>query len=368
MLKQAHVVSYSEFTHEDGQPMLGCKHYPRACKLKAACCDIWIVCRHCHDEAMDHPMNRFQTETVMCMRCNHIQPVGPNCQSCAEPFASYYCSKCRFYDNTPDKNIYHCDMCRICRVGKGLEQDNFHCMKCNACVSNEYSRKHRCLKNSLDANCPICGLYLFTSTLPVVFMRCGHTMHSHCFDEYTMQHFTCPLCHKPLTNMTPFYRDLDRMLEQEQMPEDQRDKMVEVLCHDCDQRCNTNFHYAYMKCTNCHGYNTRRIGDPTEQQPSSSDPMEMDTDAGEGSSQNPQNRQPIPGDLRQIEALAARRLQVGIFDYADEQDDDNVETIEVETPAANSDIATTRAESPKPVQDRAVVRRSDVEQTNLETF
>lgn len=247
---------------DTGEPMLGCEHYPRNCKIRAACCDIWVVCRLCHeDPSMDHAIDRFATKEVMCMKCRHVQEVSEKCSACGIRFARYFCPKCKFYDNTPGKDIYHCDKCGICRVGKGIGFDNFHCDRCNACVSMEYSKNHRCLKRSLDADCPICGQYLFTSTKPVVFMRCGHTMHSHCFDIYTEEHFTCPLCHKALTNMKAYYAQIDEAMKREVMPAEHRNKVAEVLCHDCDLRSETAFHFLYLKCRapNCGSYNTRLL-------------------------------------------------------------------------------------------------------------
>lgn len=37
----------------------GCKHYKRNCKLVASCCNKSYTCRHCHDEATDHVMDRY---------------------------------------------------------------------------------------------------------------------------------------------------------------------------------------------------------------------------------------------------------------------------------------------------------------------
>lgn len=260
MEQQKYEPSYSNLIDPaTSEKMLGCEHYPRNCKIKADCCQMWTVCRLCHDDpSMDHTIDRFKTKEVLCMLCWTTQPVQRDCVKCKVRFASYFCEKCKFYDNTPGKDIYHCDKCTICRVGKGIGHDNFHCDRCDACVSKEYSRNHRCLKKSLDANCPICGTYLFTSTKPVIFMRCGHTMHSHCFDAYTTEHFTCPLCHKALTDMHPYWSQLDERMKREVMPPEYRNRVAEILCHDCDKRSETPLHFAYMKCMapNCGSYNT----------------------------------------------------------------------------------------------------------------
>ncbi len=51
--------------------------------------------------------------------------------------------------------------------GKGLGIDSFHCMSCNACMSLELFRKHRCKEQSLKGNCPVCSDLLFESKYPV---------------------------------------------------------------------------------------------------------------------------------------------------------------------------------------------------------
>lgn len=255
--------SYSNVRNPDtGEFMLGCEHYPRKCKLLADCCDAWVVCRHCHDQHNPgHVMTRFNTKRVLCMECNLEQPVSKTCinSKCAIEFAHYFCPKCKFFDDTPDKSIYHCDHCRICRVGKGLGHDNFHCSICDACVSLKYREDHRCLKRSLDAHCPVCKQYLYTSTRPVVFMKCGHTMHAHCFDDYIKTYYTCPLCQKALTNMATYYNQIDQAVSSEVLPEEIRNKRAEILCHDCGRRCETQYHYSHLKCTHCNSYNTRLI-------------------------------------------------------------------------------------------------------------
>lgn len=161
----------------------GCEHYPRRCKIKAACCDRWVGCRLCHDDPklnLDHNIDRFATREILCMECGMEQPVAEFCAGCGVQFARHFCPICKFYDDTPGKDIYHCDKCGICRVGKGLGIDNFHCNTCQSCVSLESKEVHVCVENSLQANCPICKVYLYTSLEPAVYMRCGHTMHSSC--------------------------------------------------------------------------------------------------------------------------------------------------------------------------------------------
>lgn len=86
-------------------------------------------------------------------------------------------------------------------------------------------------------------------------------MHSHCFDVYTAEQYICPLCHKALTNMRPYYAQIDEAVRRESMPPELRNKLSEVLCHDCDKRSETPYHFLYLKCqtSGCGSYNTRLL-------------------------------------------------------------------------------------------------------------
>jgi len=107
---------------------------------------------------------------MMCMYCNTVQPAGQNCVNCERCLAKYYCDKCKLWDNEPKKSIYHCDDCGICRIGKGLGEDYFHCKKCNACLAISLKGNHKCIERNLESNCPICGEYIFTLTSIFIFM------------------------------------------------------------------------------------------------------------------------------------------------------------------------------------------------------
>ncbi|XVF53889.1 hypothetical protein PTKIN_Ptkin05aG0135900 [Pterospermum kingtungense] len=179
----------------------GCEHYKRNCKLRAACCGKLFTCRFCHDKVSDHSMDRKATIEMMCMGCLKIQPVGPTCitPSCnGLSMAKYYCNICKFFDD--ERNVYHCPFCNLCRVGKGLGIDYFHCMTCNCCLGIKLVN-HKCLEKGLETNCPICCDFLFTSSATVRALPCGHYMHSACFQAYTCSHYTCPICSKSLGDM-----------------------------------------------------------------------------------------------------------------------------------------------------------------------
>ena len=112
---------------EEGGKTLGCAHYMRNVKLQCSVCYRWYTCRFCHDAAEDHPLNRRETKNMLCMLCGCAQRAAGECRACRETAAWYYCGVCKLWDNDPEKNIYHCDDCGICRIGQGLGKDFYHC-------------------------------------------------------------------------------------------------------------------------------------------------------------------------------------------------------------------------------------------------
>ncbi len=70
---------------------------------------------------------RRETSNMLCMLCGHAQKVGDICVRCGESAARYYCNICKLWNDDPDKSVYHCNDCGICRVGEGLGKDFIHC-------------------------------------------------------------------------------------------------------------------------------------------------------------------------------------------------------------------------------------------------
>lgn len=257
------------FVDPDGQ-VLGCSHYQRRCKVRAECCNLYVTCRLCHDEGMDgdHRMNRFEIKSVLCMECGREQAVGPECinPDCSvNRFAHYYCDVCNLFDDSGTP-VYHCDACGICRQGR--REDNFHCDKCNACISGSARDVHRCLESSLQGLCPCCLEDMFQSRDSVVFMRCGHALHTHCWEEVIKTRFTCPVCQRSMTSMDSYFRSLDAVVQADidAMPETFRNRTERILCNDCGGTSEVPFHFHYHKCTQilennraCGSYNTRVI-------------------------------------------------------------------------------------------------------------
>lgn len=114
---------------DDSVKALGCAHYKRNIKLQCSACSRWYTCRFCHDAVEDHMLNRRETKHMLCMLCGCAQPAAEECALCSRRGAWYYCDVCKLWDDdpNPNKNIYHCDDCGICRIGQGLGKDFFHC-------------------------------------------------------------------------------------------------------------------------------------------------------------------------------------------------------------------------------------------------
>jgi len=254
---------------------LGCSHYSRNVKVQCFDCNQWHPCRHCHDASPNlpfpHGLNRKMTRNMLCMLCSTPQPAGPTCTNCGVDSAYYYCSKCKLWDNDSTKSIYHCDDCGICRRGEGLGRDYVHCKRCNVCISISTSSTHPCVERATDCDCPLCLDYLFSSSLPVVSLACGHYMHGSCYKDLMHVTYRCPVCNKSAVNMELQWRKLDDEIRLQPMPEDEFEdsaaakanpthrrvpRKVFVGCNDCGGRGWSAFHWLGLKCPHCDGYNT----------------------------------------------------------------------------------------------------------------
>ncbi|RYP52375.1 hypothetical protein DL769_010687 [Monosporascus sp. CRB-8-3] len=112
---------------DTGYRPFGCDHYRRNVKLQCSTCNRWYTCRFCHDQVEDHALIRKETKNMLCMLCGTPQRAGEVCVACGASASRYYCSICKLWNDDPDKNIYHCDDCGICRIGRGIGKDFFHC-------------------------------------------------------------------------------------------------------------------------------------------------------------------------------------------------------------------------------------------------
>jgi RING finger/CHY zinc finger protein 1 len=247
------ITTIKEYNGDD----LGCKHYKCGVKVKAPCCRKWYVCRLCHDEVESHTMDRYAITQIICMHCSHMQSATQICVQCNTKLAHYYCDMCKLWDNDPSKDIYHCNDCKLCRRGKGLDIDYYHCKTCQTCISTTMKDNHRCIERLLDCNCPICGEYLFTSRDSVGFMACGHPIHLQCIIQHASKSYRCPICFQTIADTTLLFQRMDEALKQQPMPPEFAGFTAQVLCNDCHKESRVPYHFLYHKCLNCRSFNTR---------------------------------------------------------------------------------------------------------------
>jgi hypothetical protein len=246
--------------HNEKDNVYGCTHYIKNCKIKAPCCNQMFTCRRCHDEAItDHKINRYLIEVMMCFFCKQLQPISNECTNCHKTMAFYFCGVCKFFDGNELKNIWHCDKCGMCRVSKE-KNSHEHCDQCHTCMIIGHQNH---TDRVLDCNCPICGENMFTSTIPSCFPEpCQHAIHAKCLNQYFRSgRYSCPICSKTYSDvdMSPVWREIDRAIELQPVPEEYKEWKVEILCNDCNVKEITAFHFIGNKCSKCQGYNTNII-------------------------------------------------------------------------------------------------------------
>jgi len=234
-----------------------CDHYTRHCSIIAPCCGKEYPCRICHDDVeyeekikKFHKVDRFKIKRVKCLECGVEQIKSNKCENekCGIEFGKYYCENCSLYDDDISKGQFHCEGCGICRVGG---RDNFeHCEKCGSCQPKE---KHTCLK-SKENNCPICMEDIFQARKTSTSLRCGHVLHSECFELYVKTNYKCPICLKSICDMNAF---IEAQVNNVLMPEELRVD-TEILCNDCNEKSIVKYHIMAMKCGKCGSYNTKR--------------------------------------------------------------------------------------------------------------
>ena len=247
---------------------LGCEHYKRGCSLKCPDCEEYHTCRFCHNEKWEyykdikkqHIIDKQRVENIRCLECNEEQPVSNECIKCKLKFGEYYCEKCVFWDNDLSKEIFHCDDCKLCRVGG---KENFqHCDNCGMCLLKSKFEEHNCRVSTFDGECPICFEDLKTSTEQLSLLRCTHVLHEKCLLDYLQhQNLQCPLCKKFIYDITSqniqiCTRQIDLINQSIVVPEELQRK-INIKCYECGKVENDVDWSPYgNKCTDCNVYNT----------------------------------------------------------------------------------------------------------------
>lgn len=242
----------------------GCSHYKRKCSIICIECKGIYICRICHDNErydneMDikkaHKIDRYKIERVICLKCGIEQEISNKCVKCDIKFGNYYCSICNLFDDE-DKGQYHCDECGFCRIGG---RDKFkHCDICNICIN--INSNHKCKKNQYNNDCAFCCDDLHSSTNVSIQVKCGHIFHRKCYLENLKQNnYKCPLCFKSMIDMNNINEFYDREIENTIIPDEYKDKELDIFCNECEKKSKCKFHIVALKCSLCNGYNTRKI-------------------------------------------------------------------------------------------------------------
>jgi len=292
----------------DSNPLYeGCAHYRRKATLLAPCCNEYVGCRFCHDEAKyeknpdpkkAHQLDRKAVKTVQCMRCNTVQDADKTCASCGITLGAYWCPTCVLLDDV-DKGQFHCDKCGICRVGG--QENHTHCDKCGICVKTAAFAEHSCASNAALTDCSVCLESLHTSREPTQFLPCGHGLHAPCLRSFVESgQSTCPLCKKSMMSAEQHRRYIELMDEEiasTPMPHEYRKKRVKVRCYECREESVTPFHILQLKCrapaSSCGGsYNTVKIGEAPEEEPSDAEPSDAEPSDAEPSEAEPSDAEP----------------------------------------------------------------------------
>eukprot|EP01130_Rhizamoeba_saxonica_P014811 TRINITY_DN650_c0_g1_i2.p1 TRINITY_DN650_c0_g1~~TRINITY_DN650_c0_g1_i2.p1 ORF type:complete len:237 (-),score=32.18 TRINITY_DN650_c0_g1_i2:24-734(-) len=199
---------------------------------------------------------------MYCMVCGTLQMIAENCNNCHQSMARYFCGICNFFDDTEGKDIYHCNKCGLCRRGKGLGIDRYHCDDCHICMVISEANHTKHIDRQYDANCPICGEYLFTSRDGIHNPEpCRHPIHIHCFSEYVQhRNYTCPICHKTYDELRRLierqWSFTSRMVAETPVPDEYQNYRVNILCNDCEQSSEVSWHFFGHECTHCNSFNT----------------------------------------------------------------------------------------------------------------
>ncbi len=238
-----------------------CEHYLRHTSIFAPCCQKWFPCHRCHNDETDHELNRSEVTLIKCRECLTEQSVSEKCQnwecSRAERFDLSYCHQCLIWNDDPDRPMFHCNDCGMCR--KGLRKDYWHCQTCGYCSHVDAKNSHICQSNKIHDNCPICQESLMNSQIGVIQPHnCAHLMCFKCYEGLKENNqYQCPICRKSFFNMAAQWLFIDHILLRHRMPPELSHYRADVSCNDCPHRSRgLRYHFQFHKCLYCGSYNT----------------------------------------------------------------------------------------------------------------
>ncbi|XP_065069262.1 RING finger and CHY zinc finger domain-containing protein 1-like [Rhopilema esculentum] len=254
MLGKSLIKMASSYEEVDLDDLQDCSHYLRKCCLVAPCCKKFFICRLCHDISESHTLDRYSVEEIVCIQCKLKQAVTDRCINCHIKFGHYACLVCRMFDDR-DKKQFHCDKCRICRIGG--EENFFHCPKCDMCLAIGIKESHKCIEKISRSDCPVCLEDMHTSRTPLLVPSCGHMIHEGCYSAMRKTGaITCPICCKSYDDAAMVWKRLDEIVGATPLDDKYKDIKMKILCRDCHKESEAQFHIVGIKCGECGSYNT----------------------------------------------------------------------------------------------------------------
>lgn len=248
---------------------IGWEHYLRKCSLYCYQCQEFHTCRFWHDDIHEnnfkdikksHKLDRHNIELLKCLVWGNIQKPDHNCSKCGIRFAEYSCLKWNLFDEEGmEKELYHCSDWGICRQG-GAE-NSYHCPNCDICLPLSMKDNHEC-SNFRQSQCPICFEDFFSIRDAGCRLKCGHLIHSKCFDLYFKTSFSCPLCKKFAFSdevKEKIYAQIEEEIANTVMSEELQNLKVDIICNDCQQKGPADFNIIALKWSHWGGYNTNRV-------------------------------------------------------------------------------------------------------------
>ena len=156
-----------------------------------------------------------------------------------------------------EEEPYHCSDCGFCRVGG---RNKFkHCHDCGMCIDVDLFSDHNCKTGKYMSNCPVCQEDLFSSRSATHEMPCGHTIHWHCYQEYSKHDSRCPVCKKTSESpeqMSQTWSAMALSIAMQPVPTEFA-KVVDIFCNDCEtQDQNLRWHFLGIQCRHCSSFNT----------------------------------------------------------------------------------------------------------------
>ena len=236
-----------------------CTHYENNIQVYAKCCNKYYDCHLCHNEENNHKFNRYSLNKIKCTDCSTENNLGNTCIECKVTFAKNHCNVCNIWCSKLN-NMYHCNDCGICRMGK--KEDFFHCNKCNMCLSVNCKDSHNCGNISMDEDCPICLDKIFNSGKDIILLKCSHLIHDLCLKAHIKscdqndKIAGCTLCKKSVVKFSSYESKFDKYIQNYPMPDHYKNWTTDILCNDCCVKSNVKYHSKHHKCIGCKSYNT----------------------------------------------------------------------------------------------------------------